>query len=52
MKYAFVLKCRRTSFYRGRNQRQRRRRKGSSFIRTTKLNPRDRVVKAADNYTA
>ena len=46
---AFALKCRRTSFYRGRNQRQRRGRGDSPFDRTTKLNSRDRVVQAADN---
>ena len=33
---AFALKYRRTSFYRGRNQRQRRRRRDSPFIRTIK----------------
>ena len=33
---AFALKCRRTSFCRGRNQRQRRRRRDDPFIRTTK----------------
>ena len=49
---AFALKCRRNLFYRGWGQRQRRRRRDSPFIRTTKLNSRDRVVKAADNYTA
>ena len=49
---AFTLKCRCTSFYRGRNQRQRRRRKDSPFIRTTKLNPRDRAVQTHNEYRA
>ena len=49
---AFTLKCRCTSFYRGRNQRQRRRRGDSPFDRTTKLNSRDRVVQAAENHKA
>ena len=45
---AFALKYRRNSFYRGRDQRQRRRRRDDPFIRTTKLNPRDRAVQATD----
>ena len=49
---AFALKCKCTSFYRGRNQRQRRRRGDSPFDRTTKLNSRDRVVQAAENHKA
>ena len=49
---AFTLKCKCTSFYRGRNQRQRRRRGDSPFDRTTKLNSRDRVVQAAENHKA
>ena len=47
---AFALKCRRTGFYRGRDQRQRRRRRDDPFDRTTKSNPRDRVGKATNNY--
>ena len=47
---AFALKCRRTGFYRGRDQRQRRRRRDDPFDRTTKSNPRDRVGRATNNY--
>ncbi len=49
---AFALKCRRTSFCRGRNQRQRRRRRDDPFDRATKKNLRDRVVETADNHRA
>ena len=41
---AFALKYRCTSFYRGRDQRQRRRRRDDPFDRTKKSNSRDRVV--------
>ena len=41
---AFSLKYRRTNLYRGRNQRQRRRRRGYPFDRTIKSNSRDRAV--------
>ena len=47
---AFALKCRSTSFYRGRDQRQRRRRRDDPFDRTTKSNPRDRAVQTTDNH--
>ena len=47
---AFALKYRRTSFYRGRDQRQRRRRRDDPFDRTTKSNSRDRAVKIVDNH--
>ena len=46
---AFALKCRRSLFYRGWHQRQRRRRGDDPFDRTTKSNPRDRVVQTIDN---
>ena len=49
---AFALKCRGTGFYRGGDQRQRRRRRGSPFDRTTKNNFRDRAVQAAENHKA
>ena len=49
---AFALKCRRTNFYCGWHQRQRRRRRDSPFDRTTKLNLRDRAVQAADKLRA
>ena len=49
---AFALKCRRSLFYRGRNQRQRRRRRDDPFDRTTKKNFRDRAVQAAENHRA
>ena len=47
---AFALKYRRISFYRGRDQRQRRRRRGDPFDRTTKSNFRDRVAQTTDNH--
>ena len=46
------LKRRRINFYRGRDQRQRRRRRDDPFDRTTKSNPRDRVVQTANNRRA
>ena len=49
---AFALKCRRTSFYRGRNQRQRRRRRDSPFARATKKIFRDRAAQTADKLRA
>ena len=46
----YALKHRRINFYRGRDQRQRRRRRDDPFVRTTKKNPRDRAVQTTDNH--
>ena len=49
---AFALKYRSNRFYRGRDQRQRRRRKDDPFVRTTKSSSRDRAVKTTNNNRA
>ena len=49
---AFALKCRSNRFYRGRDQRQRRRRRDDPFVRTTSSNPRDRAVQTNDTHAA
>ena len=46
------LKRRRINFYRGRHQRQRRRRRDDPFVRTTNSNFRDRVAQTADKHRA
>ena len=48
----YALKHRRINFYRGRDQRQRRRRRDDPFVRTTNSNFRDRVAQTADKHRA
>ena len=49
---AFALKYRSNRFYRGRDQRQRRRRRDDPFVRTTNSNFRDRVAQTTDKHRA
>ena len=49
---AFALKYRSNRFYRGRDQRQRRRRRDDPFVRTISSNPRDRAVQTNDTHAA
>ena len=45
----YALKHRRINFYRGRDQRQRRRRRDDPFVRTTKKYLRDRAAQTTNN---